>query len=74
MEVLLERLATILDEPAVAPDDALQGYANWDSLAVLSIVAMAQEDYGVVLQAPDIQGAGTARGLFALIEGHRAGR
>lgn len=74
MEALLEKLATILDESEVAPDDPLLGYANWDSLAVLSIVAMAQEEYGIVLQAPDIDAAGTARGLFALIEGRRASR
>ena len=67
MDAFLAKLAEILDEAAVGADDPLEAKAAWDSLAVLSIVALAQEDYGAVLHSNDVRSAATARKLFDLI-------
>jgi acyl carrier protein len=71
MESFLAKLAEILDEKAVAADEALASKPAWDSLAVLSIVALAQEDYGVVLHGNEVRSAATPRLLLELIESRR---
>ena len=74
MESFLAKLAEILDEKAIAADEPLAAKPAWDSLAVLSIVALAQEDYGVVLHGNDVRSAATARSLLELLEARRAKR
>jgi len=71
MESFLTKLAEILDEKVVAADEVLASKPAWDSLAVLSIVAMAQEDFGVVLHGNDVRSAATPRALLDLIEARR---
>lgn len=71
MESFLAKLAEILDEKVVAADEALASKPAWDSLAVLSIVALAQEDYGVVLHGNEVRSAATPRLLLELIESRR---
>ena len=37
---------------------------EWSSLIALSVIAMADEEYGVTLKGDDIKGATTVRDLF----------
>lgn len=37
---------------------------EWSSLTALSIIAMADEEYGVILKADDIQNAKTVEDLY----------
>jgi acyl carrier protein len=71
MESFLAKLAEILDEKSVSADEPLAAKPAWDSLAVLSIVALAQEDYGVVMHGTDVRSAATPRALLDLIEARR---
>ena len=71
MDQFYERLAVVLEEDAVKPEDVLASFEQWDSLTALSVVAMIEEHYAVILSAEDLAGAGTAGGLEALVVAKR---
>ena len=63
-----QRLAAILDIEEVKPEDVLKDYEQWDSLAILSVLAMADSKYGVTIKAEEIRSAVTAENLATLVE------
>jgi acyl carrier protein len=71
MEGFYERLAEILDENKVEPENVLAEFQQWDSLSALSVVAMVDENYGVTLSAEDLAGTRTAGALLALVTSKR---
>jgi len=66
-----QRLAVILDIEEVKPENVLKEYEQWDSLAILSVLAMADSQYGVTIRADEIRQVGTAADLAALIDAKR---
>ena len=72
MERFYERLAEVLEEDKVGPDDVLASFEQWDSLTALSVVAMIDEHYGVNLSAEELDTARTAGALEALVAAKRA--
>lgn len=67
----LEELANILDEERVEENANLRDYPSWDSLAILSIVAMADSKFGFTLTFPDVKGLTTVADLWAFFENNR---
>lgn len=72
MENFFEQIAELLEVDVVNEADELKSFEAWDSLTILSIIAMANENYGVVLNATEINEANTIAGLWNLIESKRA--
>lgn len=72
MENYLKQMAELLEVDAVNETDELKSFDAWDSLTILSIIAMANESYGVVLNAAEINDAQTIAGLKSLIESKKA--
>ena len=67
----LDELANILDETNVEDSANLRDYPSWDSLAVLSIVALADSKFGFTLKFPDVKGLTTVAELWAFFEKNR---
>lgn len=67
MEEIYGKLADILQVDEVKPTDILASFAEWDSLSVLSVVAMVDADYGVNLSAAELARVSTAQELVELI-------
>ena len=67
----MDELANILDEACVEDDANLRDYPSWDSLAILSIVAMADSKFGFTLTFPDVKGLTTVADLWAFFEKSR---
>lgn len=65
---LLEKLSNILEED-VTVDTVLGEVEAYDSLAILSIVALADKEYGKTLKAVDLANIKTVKELISLIEG-----
>ena len=63
-----EQLAQILDVEEVKPEDALKDFETWDSLAILSVLAMADSKYSVTIKAEEIRSVNTAEELAKLVE------
>jgi acyl carrier protein len=63
-----QRLAEILDVEEVKPENALADFETWDSLAILSVLAMADAKYGVAIKAEEIRSVITVGDLTNLVE------
>mgnify|MGYP001128787151 CR=1 FL=1 len=68
MEKIYEELAELLEVDSVKDDEVLADFECWDSLTVLSIIALASENYGKTLLAKDVNEARTVGGLVALLK------
>lgn len=67
MENLLAKVAEILEVDEVKPEDVLDGFEEWDSLTVLSVIVMVDSDYRVSLSAAEIRDSRTGQGLLDLV-------
>lgn len=65
---LLEKLSEILEEDVLI-DTMLDDVEAYDSLAILSIVALADKEYNKTLKASDLSSAKTIKEIVDLIEG-----
>jgi len=68
MNEFLKKLAEILEAGEVKETDALKDFPQWDSLAVLSVIAMLDANYGVNLRAADFGPVNSAADLWNLVQ------
>ena len=57
------------DASVFAPDTKFRDLEEWSSLVALSIMAMVDEEYDVVLKGDDIRSATTIEDLFNVVNG-----
>jgi len=55
-----------LDPASLKGDEALETL-NWDSMAVVMFIAMADKNYGVAVNVSDVRSAKNVADLYALI-------
>ncbi len=67
-EKFCEKLADILETDEVKLENVLKDFEEWDSLSVLSIIAMAEFDYGGTIFAKDIMKIKTVKDLLSYIQ------
>jgi acyl carrier protein len=67
MDEFLEQLADIFEVDSVKNDDELDKFECWDSLTILSIIALTSEKFGKQLSNDEIRDAKTIGGLISLI-------
>jgi acyl carrier protein len=67
MENFDSDIAEILEVDMVNSDDVLAAFECWDSLTLLSIIALTDQKYKVNLSANEVTGAKTIGGLKELI-------
>lgn len=70
IDAFKDKLADIFDIDEVNDADVLRDYPSWDSLAILSIVAMADSTYGFQMKAVDLKPLLTVADLCAYFEAH----
>ncbi len=71
MNEFLKKIAEILEVETVREADDLKSFSQWDSLAVLSVIAMLDANYGVNLRAADLQAAESAGALWEIVQKHK---
>lgn len=72
MDEFLSEMAEILEEDSVSPDAELKSFESWDSLAVLSVAALADAQFGVNISAQEINEAETVEQLYQRIVAKKA--
>lgn len=72
MNEFLEKIGGILEVEGVKESDDLKAFPQWDSLSVLSVIAMLDSNYGVNLRAADFQTVATAGDLWNLVQTKKA--
>ena len=60
-----------LDANVITPQTIFKDLDEWSSLSALSIIAMADEDYGVMLKGEDIRNAVTVEDLFDIVKSRK---
>ena len=71
MNELYAQLGEILEVEQVGAEDVLRDFEYWDSLTMLSIIAMLDASYAVNLTAADLRGMKKAGDLAAAVEDRR---
>jgi acyl carrier protein len=67
MTKLYQSLAEILIVDEVHPDQELQGFEEWDSLAALSLVVSIRANFGVVITTENLRRTVTVGDLEQLV-------
>ena len=49
MEQFIEELIEVFERDDIDPDDEFRDYEEWDSLAYLSLIAMIDDNYDIVI-------------------------
>lgn len=73
MDEFYKKVAEILETDELGGDSVLADYPEWDSLSVLSVIAMIDASYGVNLDSTDLAGVKTARDLWDLTQSRKGG-
>jgi acyl carrier protein len=68
MNEFLHKIAAILEVDEVKERDDMKAFPQWDSLAVLSVIAMLDASYGVTLHANDFKEVNTAGDLWTMVQ------
>jgi len=68
MDEFLEQMADIFEVDAVQLEDRLEDFDAWDSLTQLTIISLADENYGVTISAKELRDSETIGGLKKLID------
>jgi acyl carrier protein len=71
MKEFLAKIASILEVDEVRETDELKAFAQWDSLSVLSVIAMLDSSYGVNLHAADFKSAKSVGDLWRLVQSRK---
>jgi acyl carrier protein len=67
MDEFLSEMAEILEEDSVSATDELESFDSWDSLAALSVAALADSAFGVNMSSQEINAASTIEDLYQRI-------
>jgi len=68
MNEFLKQLAETLEISEIKETDELKAFPEWDSLAVLSVIAMLDANYRVNLRAADFNAVKSVAELFNLVQ------
>jgi acyl carrier protein len=68
MDDFEKSLAEVLEVDSLSSNDELENFECWDSLTVLSIIALVDEKFGLNLSGMEVAGAKTIGGLKELIK------
>jgi acyl carrier protein len=68
MENFESTISEILEVDSVEMNDDLESFDAWDSLTILSIIALCDSEYNVELTKDEIENSETIRGLKELVK------
>jgi acyl carrier protein len=71
MNEFLKKIAAILEQEDIKETDELKSFPQWDSLSVLSVIAMLDTNYGVNLHAAEFGQIKTAGDLWGLVQSRK---
>ena len=67
-EEIIEKARTILAEEFITPDASLKDTLGLDSLDLVDVVVLAQQNFGVTLTGPDFVDVKTFSDFYELLE------
>ena len=70
MEEFLEQLIEVLERDAIDADDEFRDYEEWDSLAYLSVIAMIDDNYDMVIPGQEFEKLNKVIDIYNYINNH----
>ena len=70
MEEFLEQLIEVLERDAIDADDEFRDYEEWDSLAYLSVIAMIDDNYDMVIPGEEFAKLNKVIDIYNYINNH----
>jgi acyl carrier protein len=67
MEQFYEKLKDILEVDSIALDDRIDSFDAWDSLSILSIIALLDSDFGIRITADELDKFETIKDIVEYI-------
>jgi acyl carrier protein len=71
VEFLAEQLVEIFEIDEVKPLDTLRDFELWDSLSVISLIAVLDEHFGINIEATELAEVITVEDLYSFVEQRR---
>ena len=71
MENFVEQMIEIFEVDSISPSDVLRDLELWDSLSVISLLAVMDEMFGINVEATELADVVTVSDLFSFIEQRR---
>lgn len=71
MEILREQILDIFEIDEIKPELVLRELEFWDSLSVISLLAVIDESYGITIEATQLADIITIADLLDYVEHHR---
>jgi acyl carrier protein len=71
MDKFLERLSEIFERDHIKPDDEFRDYEEWDSMAYLSIIAMIDDNYDIVIPGEEFTKLNKVIDIYNYINGNK---
>ena len=71
MKILTDQMQDIFEIEEVGPEIILRELELWDSLSVISLLAVLDETYGINIEATILVDILTVADLFSYVEQHR---
>jgi acyl carrier protein len=73
MEEFINNLAELLERniQSVNPDDRFREYEEWDSLALLGLGAMIDENYSIVIPRKEFEQIVTVKEIYDFIQNNK---
>lgn len=72
MENLTEQMLEIFEVDSINQDDVLRDLELWDSLSVISLLAVLDEVYGINIEATELVDVITVADLYTFVEQRRS--
>ena len=72
MEILTEQMLEIFEVDSINQDDVLRDLELWDSLSVISLLAVLDEVYGINIEATELVDVITVADLYTFVEQRRS--
>jgi len=71
MDKFLESLSEVFERDDIKPDDEFRDYEQWDSMAYLSIIAMIDDNYDIVIPAEEFEKLDKVIDIYNYINGNQ---
>lgn len=71
----IKKFATLFpkdERGSIAPETAFREIPSWNSLIALSVIALVEDEYGILLRGNDIRSTETVRELFESVRAKKS--
>ena len=70
MDKFIESMSEVFERDDIGPDDVFRDYEEWDSMAYLSLIAMIDDNYDIVIPGEEFSNLNKIIDIYNYINNH----